>query len=120
MAEAYVGTVTVAGHAERIAHLGKGFTTVLSGNAGATGHVTLRGCLIWDRYLWTEYQAQPKRFLRLMERVGHLVQHEAFNATKHAGVFAVSSESPMKLLRRNHVRARGFVIHWNVLTVELV
>jgi hypothetical protein len=117
--EAFVETVTSDGTSERIAHLGRGFTTVLSGNADITGHLTLRGCLVWDRYLWTDYHTRPKGRLRVLDRAGHLVQHENLKTTKHAGVLAVSSDGPLKFLPGNQVEP-GFGVRWNALSVELV
>lgn len=91
---------------------------MLRGSDAITGDTTLRGCLIWDRYLWLDFRTHPEGSLRVTDRPGHLVQHENLTATKHSGVFGVSHDGPTRFAATSMVPS-GFGVLWNVLTVEI-
>ncbi|MBB3037004.1 hypothetical protein [Hoyosella altamirensis] len=57
---AQVEEVTIHGRTERVAHLGNGFTTMIPDGIDAVGETTLRGFLVWDRYLWSTTTRSPQ------------------------------------------------------------
>ncbi|MFD4784397.1 hypothetical protein ACFWNH_25625 [Rhodococcus qingshengii] len=116
--DARIATVTIDGRTEHIAHLGNGFTTLIGDDVGAVGKTRLRGCLVWDRYLWTRYRTQPTGRVRVKERPGHLVQHEALLTTIHPGLFNVVFDGPTVYCETSWVPT-DFGVRWNTLVVEL-
>ncbi|NIL92415.1 hypothetical protein RhoFasSB10_04775 [Rhodococcus fascians] len=115
---ARVGTVTVDGLTEWVAHLGNGFTTMM-GDGGLVGDVTLRGCLVWDRYLWLDFRTRPRGTLRIHDRAGLLVQRRELIPTRHPGAFSVTYSGALEFHERDSIPA-GFGGQWRASIVETV
>lgn len=116
--DARIATVTIDGRTEHIAHLGHGFTTLIGDDVGSVGEVRLRGCLVWDRYLWTQYRTQPTGRVRVKARPGHLVRHETLLTTIHSSLFNVVFDGPTVYCETGQVPT-NFGVRWNTLVVEL-
>ncbi len=115
---ARIEEVSVGGRTERIAHLGHGFTTiVVVDHDDLVGDVTLRGCLVWDRYLWMEYRTRLQGRLRLVERRGHLAVREDLAPTAHAGMFSVTPSGPVTYFRSGEI-PEHFGVRWNASVVQ--
>lgn len=114
---ARVETVTIDGRLEQIAHLGDGFTTMLPHHLPVTGEVTLKGCLVWDRYLWTDYLTQPTGRALVTDRVP-LIQRAVRTPTEYPGWYGVTYEGQKKLHRGSTVPEKCDIVAY-ALSVTL-
>lgn len=114
---ARVEAVTTDGRTEWVAHLGNGFTTMMS-DGSVVGDVMLHGCLVWDRYLWLDFRTRPQGSLRLLDRSGVLAQRENWVATQHPGVFSVTPYGAMEYHRSGSM-PEGFGIRRKASVVEI-
>ncbi|MGB3770464.1 MAG: hypothetical protein WBA00_04920 [Rhodococcus sp. (in: high G+C Gram-positive bacteria)] len=93
---ARIEEVPVDGRVERRAHLGSGVTTMVPDGTHLSGNGTLRGCLVWDRYLWLDYRTVPVGELLVNER-RYLTRRRAGPLPEKDGWYAVDYEGPMYL-----------------------
>ncbi|WP_241665953.1 hypothetical protein [Prescottella subtropica] len=75
-----------------------GFTVLVPDDVGAVGATTLTGCLMWDRYLWSNYYTQPTGRVQLIERVP-LIQHVVHTPTDYPNWYNVTYDGPRTLYR---------------------
>ncbi|OZC79719.1 hypothetical protein CH251_00010 [Rhodococcus sp. 06-462-5] len=115
---ARVEAVDIDGRTEWIAHLGNGFTAMMS-DGSMVGDVMLHGCLVWDRYLWLDFRTRPRGSVRVLDRPGFLAQHEERTATPHPGMFSVTPYGRMEY-RENGSLPTSFGVQRNVLLVETI
>lgn len=115
---ARVETVTVDGLTEWVADLGNGFTTMM-GDGDLVGDVTLRGCLVWDRYLWLDFRTRPRGTLRMLDRAGFLAQRKKLVATRHTGAFSVTDDGEFEYHQRDSM-PEGLGVRWRASVVETV
>lgn len=115
---ARVEAVDTDGRTEWTAHLGDGFTTMMS-DGSVVGDVMLHGCLVWDRYLWLDFKTRPQGSLRVLDRAGLVVQRRELIPTRHPGAFSVTYSGALEYHQRDSVPA-GFGIRWKASVVETV
>ena len=115
---ARVEAVDIDGRTEWIAHLGDGFTTMMS-DGSIVGDVMLHGCLVWDRYLWLDFRTRPRGSACVLDRPGFLAQHEERSPTPHPGMFSVTPYGRMEYLEHGAL-PMSFGVQWNVLLVETI
>ncbi|MDH6281760.1 hypothetical protein [Prescottella agglutinans] len=105
-------------HAERIADLGHGFTTMLPPDVVVTdGEENLTGFLVWDRYLWLDYRNQPTGQALVTERVP-LIQRAETTVPAHPGVHSVAYLGPKTMCRG--IIPDGFHVVAYALSVTLL
>ncbi|MFZ3391708.1 hypothetical protein TVH25_00405 [Rhodococcus sp. 7Tela_A2] len=83
---------------ERRAHLGHGFSTMLPPGLDLTGDTTLTGCLIWDRYLWMDYRAQPAGRALVTDR-RPVIQRAVRTPTEYVSWHSVEYQGPRTVHR---------------------
>ncbi|CCQ14314.1 putative uncharacterized protein [Rhodococcus sp. AW25M09] len=115
---ARVEAVTTGGRTEWVAHLGDGFTTMMS-DGSVVGDVMLHGCLMWDRYLWMDFRTRPQGSLRVLDRPGVLAQHQVLTPTRHPGAFSVTYDGAMDYYQWGSMPGE-FGIQWKASVVEIV
>lgn len=116
--EATVDEVTIDGRTERVARFESGFTTMIPDYIDVIGEATLAGCLVWDRYLWTNYHTKPVGQVLVTERVS-MLRRTARTPSKHPGWYTVEHVGPVTLHRGDTV-PEGFDIVSYALSVTLV
>jgi len=90
--------VTIDGRTERIAHLGRGFTTMVPDYIDVTGQTPLTGCPVWDRNLWLNFRTEPSGQVLVTERAS-LLRRAARTPTTYPGVYSVDHQGPSILHR---------------------
>ncbi|AEF40766.1 hypothetical protein AS9A_2319 [Hoyosella subflava DQS3-9A1] len=108
---AQVEEVTIHGRTERVAHLGNGFTTMIPEGIDAMGETTLRGFLVWDRYLWIDYHTKPAGRVLVIERAS-LCRRANRTSTKHFGWYNVNHVGPARLHRGESVPVNHDVVSY--------
>ncbi|MFM1723079.1 hypothetical protein ABEU20_001640 [Rhodococcus sp. PAM 2766] len=114
---AIVDEVTIDGRTERIAHLGRGFTTMVPDYIDVTGQTPLTGCLVWDRNLWLNFRTEPSGQVLVTERAS-LLRRAARTPTTYPGVYSVDHQGPSILHRGGTVPA-GFGVVARALSALL-
>jgi len=94
--DAIVDEVTIDGRTERVARLGSGFTTMISDYIDVIGETTLNGCLVWDRYLWSDFRTVPSGQLLVTGRAS-LLRRAVLTSTTYPAVYSVDYEGPITL-----------------------
>ncbi|WCB39464.1 hypothetical protein [Gordonia polyisoprenivorans] len=105
------------GRSEWVADLGGGCTTMLRGDH-APGDNTLHGCLMWDRYLWTDYRTEPTGRLLLVSRAGFITQRCAHIPTQRSGWFVSDHNGPLLYIPTDDDIPDSHDVRFNVLLVE--
>ncbi|MBY6540364.1 hypothetical protein HQ325_16945 [Rhodococcus sp. BP-349] len=115
---ASIVTVRVERGIERVAHLGDGFTTMLSAGDTPVGEAVLTGALVWDRYLWTDFRTPTTGRVRVLNFVGYVVQQVTRHPTVHSGWRVPEPHGPLEYLPAGTIES-GVSVKWRVWQVEV-
>lgn len=116
--DAIIDEVTTDGRTECVARLGSGFTTMVPDHIEGIGETTLTGCLVWDRYLWSDFRTEPSGQLLVTERAS-LLRRAVHTSTTYPGVYSVDYEGPI-ILHHGSTVPEGFGVVSLASSVTLV
>ena len=115
---ARVEAIETGDRVERMAHLHDVFTTMLPAGLDATSDTMLTGCLMWDRYLWTDFRTQPAGRVLVTERVP-LIQRSTRSTVEQPGWYTSSYEGP-RIMHRASTIPEGHDVVAYALSVRLL